>query len=179
MILLKRQLAERYANLCARCWGFPITDSSDSNDVIPRWWIEYKRVRFHKHHIKARQEGGDDTLDNLIPLCGKCHREWHEREGSIDFRRWLDSLPSRWVLAAQNGIDNEERIPGTESLSLEETLNVLRQALWLSPEIIQRRTERNRRIDEHETLYGKQAYYHFKLSEDQHPEQLVMELVSL
>lgn len=29
--------------------------------------------RLTAHHIKPRPEGGPDTLDNLITLCGSCH----------------------------------------------------------------------------------------------------------
>lgn len=29
------------------------------------------------HHITTRGAGGDDVADNLMPLCGEHHREWH------------------------------------------------------------------------------------------------------
>lgn len=34
------------------------------------------------HHIKSRGAGGDDTKENLIELCGDCHRKVHD--GKID-----------------------------------------------------------------------------------------------
>ncbi len=30
------------------------------------------------HHIKSKGSGGDDTEDNLIELCGACHRKVHD-----------------------------------------------------------------------------------------------------
>ena len=32
----------------------------------------------NKHHIKSKGSGGDDTEDNLIELCGACHRKAHD-----------------------------------------------------------------------------------------------------
>jgi 5-methylcytosine-specific restriction endonuclease McrA len=29
------------------------------------------------HHIRPISEGGDNTLDNLVSLCGKCHKKEH------------------------------------------------------------------------------------------------------
>lgn len=31
------------------------------------------------HHVTSRGAGGEDTNDNLMPLCIKCHREIHDR----------------------------------------------------------------------------------------------------
>jgi hypothetical protein len=33
-----------------------------------------KPTNLHVHHIIPREEGGPHTLDNLITLCGGCHR---------------------------------------------------------------------------------------------------------
>ena len=32
----------------------------------------------NKHHIKSKGASGDDTEDNLIELCGICHRKVHD-----------------------------------------------------------------------------------------------------
>jgi 5-methylcytosine-specific restriction endonuclease McrA len=32
----------------------------------------------HPHHIKYKSAGGEDTLDNLVTLCWKCHRAVHD-----------------------------------------------------------------------------------------------------
>ena len=36
------------------------------------------RRRLEAHHIQYRQNGGKDTLDNLITLCDQCHHRLHE-----------------------------------------------------------------------------------------------------
>ena len=36
-----------------------------------------QNVRLEVHHIKFRSQGGSDRPDNLITLCGKCHKDLH------------------------------------------------------------------------------------------------------
>lgn len=33
----------------------------------------------HKHHVKYRSAGGEDTMENQIAICPKCHQQehWH------------------------------------------------------------------------------------------------------
>jgi len=31
----------------------------------------------HAHHMKRRGEGGDDSMENLVAICAKHHREAH------------------------------------------------------------------------------------------------------
>lgn len=31
------------------------------------------------HHLKFRSQGGEDTVENLLLLCFKCHEEVHKR----------------------------------------------------------------------------------------------------
>ena len=41
-----------------------------------------RRTRFLEvHHIVSRQRGGSNRPENLVTLCGACHRLWHERGG--------------------------------------------------------------------------------------------------
>lgn len=48
------------------------------------------------HHIEALIEGGSDTLDNTITLCGTCHHGWHHScEGWIDFDVYLSRARKR------------------------------------------------------------------------------------
>jgi 5-methylcytosine-specific restriction endonuclease McrA len=35
------------------------------------------------HHVVARSRGGSNKAENLVALCGRCHRFLHEREGGI------------------------------------------------------------------------------------------------
>jgi hypothetical protein len=38
------------------------------------------RTRFLEvHHLVQRQKGGSNQAENLVTLCGSCHRLWHER----------------------------------------------------------------------------------------------------
>ena len=37
-----------------------------------------KNCYTNTHHIKSKGAGGDDTEDNLIELCGVCHRKVHD-----------------------------------------------------------------------------------------------------
>jgi len=40
------------------------------------------RTRFLEvHHIKPRRQGGSNRVENLVTMCGACHRLWHERGG--------------------------------------------------------------------------------------------------
>jgi hypothetical protein len=43
------------------------------------------RTRFLEvHHIVPRQRGGSNRPENLVTLCGACHRLWHERgDGTV------------------------------------------------------------------------------------------------
>lgn len=37
-----------------------------------------KNCYTNTHHIKSKGSGGNDTKDNLIELCGDCHRKVHD-----------------------------------------------------------------------------------------------------
>jgi len=42
------------------------------------------RTRFLEvHHIVSRSRGGDNKPENLITLCGSCHRLWHEKGAGV------------------------------------------------------------------------------------------------
>ena len=45
------------------------------------------------HHIKSKGSGGDDTEDNLIELCGSCHRLVHD--GIIEKEKLLKIIKNR------------------------------------------------------------------------------------
>jgi len=47
------------------------------------------RTRFLEvHHIVARNRGGGNQSDNLVTLCGSCHRLWHERGFGTPIAAW-------------------------------------------------------------------------------------------
>ena len=35
------------------------------------------RTNLQVHHIKYRSQAGQDTIENLITLCAKCHSDQH------------------------------------------------------------------------------------------------------
>lgn len=37
-----------------------------------------KNCYTNTHHIKSKGSGGNDTEENLIELCGDCHRKVHD-----------------------------------------------------------------------------------------------------
>ena len=46
------------------------------------------RTRFLEiHHIVSRKQGGSNKAENLVTLCGSCHRLYHEKGGGVQFRR--------------------------------------------------------------------------------------------
>lgn len=44
-------------------------------------------------HIRSRGAGGDDSEANVIPLCHRCHREWH--------RLGCDSMAEKYQAIAE------------------------------------------------------------------------------
>ena len=42
------------------------------------------------HHIEALADGGADDIENIEVLCHRCHREWHNMEGIIEFEDFLE-----------------------------------------------------------------------------------------
>ena len=48
------------------------------------------------HHLVRRSQGGDDVADNIVPLCGACHRDYHNgRLGGVSIR--MTSSERRYV----------------------------------------------------------------------------------
>lgn len=46
-----------------------------------------KKGQTEKHHIKTKGSGGDDTKENLIEVCRKCHSLIHDGKIKINERR--------------------------------------------------------------------------------------------
>ena len=42
------------------------------------------RSSLHPHHVIFRSADGDDSLDNLLTLCVKCHMDVHDGRLNID-----------------------------------------------------------------------------------------------
>lgn len=51
------------------------------------------RDGLHPHHIVYKSKGGTDTMDNIITLCWRCHRDVHEHKVRLDvIRKDRDNL---------------------------------------------------------------------------------------
>ncbi|MDB4957614.1 MAG: hypothetical protein JWO36_5183 [Myxococcales bacterium] len=51
------------------------------------------------HHKIERVFGGGHELENLITLCGDCHREWTFCEPPIEFEVWRGLPQARFIVA--------------------------------------------------------------------------------
>ena len=54
------------------------------------------KTELHAHHLKARSQGGEDTLENLVTLDKECHVKYHRGEltlkiGAHKFRGKIDT----------------------------------------------------------------------------------------
>jgi 5-methylcytosine-specific restriction endonuclease McrA len=65
------------------------------NQVLERdaWRCQFcgSSDNLHVHHLRSRDKGGDDCLENLITLCASCHRNVHE--GPRAWNRAGKSIP--------------------------------------------------------------------------------------
>ena len=52
-----------------------------------------KNCYTNTHHVKTKGSGGNDTEDNLIELCGDCHRKVHD--GKISKEELLKIIKNR------------------------------------------------------------------------------------
>jgi hypothetical protein len=57
-----------------------------------------KNTHLDAHHIVWKEDGGKDTIDNLITVCKSCHRKVHQGKLSLDFpgvSGFLDRIAQR------------------------------------------------------------------------------------
>lgn len=47
----------------------------------------------HLHHIRELIYGGENTPENLIPLCSDCHHEWDIYPEDYPFEQFLVTMP--------------------------------------------------------------------------------------
>ncbi|HHT7044711.1 HNH endonuclease signature motif containing protein [Bacillus paranthracis] len=55
-------------------------------------------VDIHLHHKTALNLGGTNDIDNLIPLCGECHREYHRHFEGVKSTEYFMSTPKHTEL---------------------------------------------------------------------------------
>lgn len=67
------------------------------------------------HHLVTREDHGDDVADNLVPICGDCHRGVHSREPA-HCRLLLSRLSDAEYayMVTRGGEDYPERAYGIE-----------------------------------------------------------------
>ena len=82
----------------------------------------YSNPSNHLHHIKEVVYGGEDTPENLIPICAECHHEWDICSAvGMSFGEFLVSVSSLTLqLAAKQGLFRS----GTSSDELLKALHI-------------------------------------------------------
>ena len=55
------------------------------------------------HHIQPQNEGGDDTMDNAAPLCGRCHDLYG---GNPEKRKQIRQMRDNWYEMVEKMIDS-------------------------------------------------------------------------
>lgn len=55
------------------------------------------------HHIQPQSEGGDDTMDNAAPLCGRCHDLYG---GNPEKRKQIRQMRDNWYEMVEKMIDS-------------------------------------------------------------------------
>jgi hypothetical protein len=123
------------------------------------------------HHIIAVQDGGDDSPQNLIPLCRSCHDEWHTMEAHYLFRQWLGTIPSRWIVHL-----NQSPLECLKGLTLEESIALLKRFIFDDPLDAWFWQERNDFLDQHEAIYGQ--ILSFQMQENKPTPTLIREITN-
>jgi hypothetical protein len=84
------ELCERFSFRCPLCGlaeGAPYPEQERGRrHSLPRARAG-KEVRLQPHHRRALAQGGDNTIENILPLCGECHSDVH------NFTVCLDASP--------------------------------------------------------------------------------------
>ena len=61
----------------------------DWSDAETRCWRCGAERSLQKCHIVARQFGGGDSVDNIVPLCAECHDEAPDVTDAGEMWRWI------------------------------------------------------------------------------------------
>ncbi len=103
------------------------------------------------HHIKPVHEGGDNSPDNLIPLCPNCHRMVHD--GKIDrksvaiYKRNLRFTYDRFTQVEADLLFEMHKAPDGYEFAWNETMLLLLKRLFDAGFIIARRAGANMILD--------------------------------
>ena len=67
------------------------------------------------HHLVARDHFGDDTADNLVPVCLPCHKGLHVRDAAVCGVLMRNLTDAEYAYMIQRGgEDYPERVYGIE-----------------------------------------------------------------
>lgn len=119
--------------ICARC-GY----SSQSN---------------HLHHITEVVYGGEDTPQNLVPLCAECHREWDICSAvGMNFGEFLVSVSSVTLqIATKHGVFGG-------AISSKEALKALRLAQFSANSLIDTDVDYWAELEKQNKLFNTYPY---------------------
>ena len=97
MLLMKT--LKNYKKLFLDFWGYCESD-------VPICWGCYKSQAVDIHHLISKQMGGVkgnrlNRIDNLIPLCRKCHNLAHSDK----------SINEKWITELKEKIKRKEQSP--------------------------------------------------------------------
>jgi len=67
LALLRLECMQRDGGRCRECF-MRVSDS------LPDW----HPLKYHMAHVISRGAGGEDVIDNVLCLCGGCHRDQHQ-----------------------------------------------------------------------------------------------------
>lgn len=68
--------------------------------VTPR---QARQLRCTAEHLRARQDGGRDTRDNIVAAHLACNRGRHRRKVPPSPERWKEIRTRQWRVAAHSG----------------------------------------------------------------------------
>lgn len=74
---IKHECFKRDRFVCTKCGKTQEELSNEAN-------CGYEDRVLHCHHIKSIKDGGNNQIENLQTLCGKCHKKEHSRYKNIE-----------------------------------------------------------------------------------------------
>jgi len=85
---VRSECFERDNNTCQICRIGPEKKMVKKARYDGKNFIEYEEEGIvfpdlHAHHIKPIKDGGNNKLENLITLCGKCHKNEHSHTRNV------------------------------------------------------------------------------------------------